>query len=199
MTDRGFTLFDTADRPMRHRVGRSWRHRRAASRGTRGRDPRPAASAMSARARSSAAGRCAGRDRRHRFAPARRGDAISPQSRSTWMALPSFDRRVYEVARTIVPGATLLLRRDRGPARRPAPWRARWVKRSGATRSRSSCRATACSRPVARRAASPPTAGSRPSCACSRSNARARAMRLRCSTATARSASRCGRRRRNSR
>ena len=33
--------------------------------------------------------------------------------------LPSFDRRVYEVARTIAPGATLVLRRDLGPARRP--------------------------------------------------------------------------------
>src|SRR6266516_702118 len=74
--------------------------------------------------------------------------------------VPEFDRRVYEVARGLAPGATL----SYGEI-------------------------------AARPAASPPTAASRPSCACSRSNARARAMRPRCSTAIVRSVSRSSRRR----
>jgi methylated-DNA-[protein]-cysteine S-methyltransferase len=65
--------------------------------------------------------------------------------------LPEFDRRVYAVARDIAPGATLSYGAN-------APWRATSGKRSGETRSRSSCRAIACSRPAARPAASPPTA-----------------------------------------
>ena len=57
--------------------------------------------------------------------------------------LPSFDRRVYEVARTIAPGATLSYGEiSAGSA--PGTWRGRWVKRSGVTHSRSSCPATAC-------------------------------------------------------
>src|SRR6516164_8404225 len=74
-------------------------------------------------------------------------------------------------------------------------WRATSGKRSDETRSRSSCRAIACSPPAGRPAASPPTAASPPSCACSRSNARAPAMRPPCSTAIARSVSRSSRRR----
>ena len=57
---------------MRHRVGRSRCYRGAASRGRRGQDPCPAAAAVSARARSSAASRGAGGDRRHHFTSARR-------------------------------------------------------------------------------------------------------------------------------
>src|ERR1700724_1186891 len=55
-------------------------------------------------------------------------------------------------------------------------WRTRSGKRSGATRFRSLCRATACWRQAARPAASPHAAGLRPSFACCRSNARARVM-----------------------
>jgi len=108
--------------------------------------------------------------------------------------LPEFDRRVYEVARGIAPGATLSYG-EIAARLANGGWRATSGKRSDETRSRSSCRAIACSPPAARRAASPPTAASPPSCACSRSNARAPAMPRRCSTAIGRSVSRSSRRR----
>ena len=59
-----------------------------------------------------------------------------------------FDQRVYAVARTIPAGATLSYGElPRGLA--TAAWRARWDRRRGKIRSRSSCRATACWRPAA--------------------------------------------------
>ena len=176
---------------MRHRLGRSWCYRGAASRGRRGQDPCPAAPAMSARARSSAAGRGAGRDRRHHFTFARRrARSLRNRARHGWIAVirpPRLRGRTHDRARR---DARLTARSRPGSA--PGTWRGRWVKRSGATHSRSSCPATACSRPVGRREGSPPMGGSRRSCACSRSNARARAIRLRYSMATARSALQCG-------
>ena len=99
-------LFDTQIGPCGIALGRSWRYCRAAPRGDEAKNPRPAASAMSARARSNAAGRRAGRDRRHRFALERGGArSLRNRARHGWFAV--FDRRVYEVARTIAPGATL--------------------------------------------------------------------------------------------
>ena len=70
---------------MRHRLGRSWCYRCAASRGRRGQDPCPAAPAMSARARSERRRpRCRTRSKASFHFCAEKG-AISPQSRSTWM------------------------------------------------------------------------------------------------------------------
>src|SRR5499426_292069 len=84
-----------------------------------------------------------------------------------------------------------MARSRRGSA--TAAWRATWGRRSDETRSRSSCRAIACWRPAARRAASQPPAASPRSCACSPSSARAPAKLRRCSTATPRSALRSSR------
>jgi hypothetical protein len=61
--------------------------------------------------------------------------------------------------------------------------RAPSARRSGATRSPSSCRAIACSPRAARSAASPRTAASRPSAACSQLKARTRTMRRDCANA----------------
>jgi O-6-methylguanine DNA methyltransferase len=82
-----------------------------------------------------------------------------------------FHRRVYEVARTIAPGAT----RSYGEiaARLGAPRSARAVGQAlGRNPVPILVRAIACSRPAASPAAFPRTAGLRPSSACSRSKPR---------------------------
>ena len=97
--------------------------------------------------------------------------------------VPSFHRRVYEVARTILPGATLSY--GDIAARLGEPGSARDVgTRSAGTHSRSSCRAIVWSRRAARSAASPRAAGSGRSCTFSRSRARRRTVRWRSSSAT---------------
>ena len=108
---------------MRHRLGRARRHRRAAARGERGANPRPAAPAMSACARGAAAGGRAGRVSTASFRCCAGRRAISPPSTLDMDGLPQFDRRVYEVARTHCARRDALLRRDRGSARRPGAWR----------------------------------------------------------------------------
>ncbi len=103
------------------------------------------------------------------------GEAIDLAAIALDMAgVPSFDRRVYEIARTIPPGVTLSY--GDIAARLGAPDEARAVgRRSGRTRFRSSCRAIACSRPAARSGGSRRTAASQPSSACCRSKAPGRA------------------------
>ncbi len=60
---------------------------------------------MTAGARSAAAGRCAARDRRHRRAAGRRATDLSAVALDL-DGVPTLDRRVYAIARTIACGAT---------------------------------------------------------------------------------------------
>jgi hypothetical protein len=84
--------------------------------------------------------------------------------------VPTFDRRVYEIARAIPPGHTLTLATSRPGSAIPAR-HAKSARRWGEIRSPSSCRATASSPPAARPADFPPPAASPPSSACSKSSA----------------------------
>ncbi len=86
--------------------------------------------------------------------------------------LPDFDRRVYEVARSIPPGSTVSYGDVAALLGSPHASRDVGRARSRRTRSRSSSRATESSAPVARSAASRPPEASPPRCSCSRSKAR---------------------------
>ena len=108
MTASGFTLFDTGI----GRCGIAWsdaRHRRRAAPGDAS-SSRPARACSgdvrSAREASAAARRAVG-DRRHRRAAARRGGRPLRGRARHGRACQPFERRVYDVARTIAPGATL--------------------------------------------------------------------------------------------
>src|SRR5215510_4563902 len=102
---------------MRHRMGRARYHRRAAAGGERGEDPRAPRAAISACARSAAAGGCAARDRRHRRVAARGGErSFRRRARHGWRAgvrSPRLCGRARYCA-----GRHALVRGDRGAARR---------------------------------------------------------------------------------
>ena len=172
-TAQGFTLFDTAI----GRCGIAWGERGVVGvQLPEAREPRRAlacGAGSRTRARRRRRPTCSARSTPSSALLARRGRATSTASRSTWSGVPPFHRRVYEVARAIPAGRDAVVRRDRGAPRRTRARRAPSGRRSGETRSRSSCRAIACSRPAASWAASPRAAASRRSCACSRSKARA--------------------------
>jgi methylated-DNA-[protein]-cysteine S-methyltransferase len=96
-----------------------------------------------------------------------------------------FERQVYEIARTVGPGATITY----GEIATRATSERRW----GAILSRWSCRAIVFWRQVAKSAAFPPMAASPPSCGSSRSRAPAPARSRHCLTVTAHSAWRSSR------
>src|SRR5262249_32272752 len=105
---------------MRHRLGRARHHWRAVTRGERGEDPRASRAAISARARSAAAGRCAARDRRRRRVAARGGErSFRRRARHGWgvgVRSPRLRGRARHCA-----GRHALVRGDRGAARRTRP------------------------------------------------------------------------------
>ena len=126
----------------------------------RARDARPPAAALSRCPRSGAARR---RGARHRGRRRRcsRGEARDLATVALDMeGVPPFHRRVYEAARAIrARHDARRTARSRRASARPAR-RAPSDRRSGGTRSRSSCPAIACSRRAARWAASRATAAS---------------------------------------
>jgi methylated-DNA-[protein]-cysteine S-methyltransferase len=85
--------------------------------------------------------------------------------------LPLFNRRVYDVARTIAPGRTMTYGEIAARCGNSADARA-VGQALGGTRIRSSCRAIVCSRRMAVLADSPRTVASPRNCVCSRSRAR---------------------------